>query len=156
MTAPALEDVITKSITVQCTIEVAFKVWTEQITVWWPQGHSLSGNPSPEVFIEGKAGGRFYERTPDGVEYDWGEITVWDPPHRLVYNWYLGSDPKRPTRVDVRFTARGPDSTRVDIEHRGPELIGELWVRRSPGFNASWEELLPHYIAACHFHRRTN
>ena len=156
MTLSTIGDVISKSITVQCAVDTAFRVWTEQVSLWWPQGHSLSGNPNPQVFIEGKVGGRFYERTPDGAEFDWGEITIWDPPRRLTYNWYLGSSAEQPTKVNIYFTARGPDSTRVDIEHRGPELVGKLWLRTSPRYDLAWEDLLPRYGEACHPDRKTN
>lgn len=26
----------------------------------------------------------------EGIEHDWGVVTVWDPPKRLAYLWHLG------------------------------------------------------------------
>ena len=48
--------------------------------------------------FECRPGGRIFERTPDGVEHDWGEVLAWEPPHRLAYLWHLGSDRDRAHR----------------------------------------------------------
>ncbi len=69
-------------------------------------------------------GGRIYERTPGGVEHDWGEVTVWSPPARLAYLWHLRRDRADATEVEIRFTATGSGATRVEIEHRGWERLG--------------------------------
>lgn len=142
-------DVVKKSITVARSVEGAFRVWTEQIAAWWPAGHSRSGDPKTQVLLEGYVGGRFYERTSDGVEYDWGQVVVWEPPTRLAYTWVLGSGEILPTRVDVYFYALGPQQTRVDIEHRGPELIGALWWTNQVRYATAWATVLPHYGVYC-------
>ena len=71
--------------------------------------------------MEGRVGGRIFERTRDGQEWDWGEVTVWEPPSRLVYLWHLKRDRAEATEVEIRFGPTAPDGTRVDIEHRGWE-----------------------------------
>jgi uncharacterized protein YndB with AHSA1/START domain len=139
------ENAVTKSIAVELDVAKAFRLWTEQIRVWWPVSHSLSGDPGTKVFIEGKVGGRFYERASDGVEYDWGEVDVWDPPDRLAFTWYLGSNRDRPTRVEVHFVAMDETRTRVEITHRGPELIGELWGQRKLAYSAAWDSVLSQF-----------
>ena len=54
--------------------------------------------PIPIVTLEPRLGGRIYERTSDGTEIDWGEITDWDPPRRLAYLWHIGgTELTRPT-----------------------------------------------------------
>lgn len=143
------KDAITKSIVVEQDVARAFRVWTERISAWWPMGHSVSGDPRTQVFIEGKAGGRFYERTSDGVEYDWGRVVVWEPPYYLAYNWYLGSSEEQPTRVDVRFVPLDENMTRVEIEHRGPQLIGELWWLNQTRYSTAWDNVLLEYVAVC-------
>jgi hypothetical protein len=140
---------VKKTIVVRCDLDTAFRTWTEQINTWWPKNHSRSGNSDTTVFLERQAGGRLYERTQDGVEYAWGAVIVWDPPHHFAYHWYLGSSAEQPSRVDVHFNAEGNGRTRVDVTHRGPELIGALWLRTSAIFDAAWEHLLPAYGAAC-------
>ena len=148
MTKHNIENVVRKSITVGCDVRNAFRVWTEQINVWWPAGHSISGDSKTQVIIESNVGGRLYERTPDGKEHDWGRVLIWEPPHHLALQWYLGSNREMPTQVDVQFVALGQNRTRVDIEHRGPELIGELWWRNKSRYDAAWDKVLPAYATA--------
>jgi uncharacterized protein YndB with AHSA1/START domain len=150
MNGPGSLDAVRKSVVVRCSLDAAFRTWTEQLNAWWPKGHSRSGDPGTTVFLERHVGGRIYERTPEGVEHAWGEVTAWDPPRHFAYHWYLGSGPQQPTRVDVYFIAQGDDRTRVEVTHRGPELIGELWARTSAVFDTAWDTLLPAYSAACH------
>ncbi len=141
-------DAVYKTILVQCPIEVAFRVWTEQIDRWWPKGHSRSGDPGTLVVLERQVGGRLYERTTSGVEYTWGQVLIWNPPRHMAYSWYLGSSAEQSTHVDVRFSATAEGFTRLDITHRGPELIGELWARTNARFATAWEHVLSSYSTA--------
>jgi uncharacterized protein YndB with AHSA1/START domain len=52
--------------TVACPPERAFEVWAKRTSLWWPHGHSVSGDPGLTVTVEPHAGGRIYERTPQG------------------------------------------------------------------------------------------
>src|SRR5262245_54390043 len=149
MSSPGAPDVIRKTIVVRCDVDTAFRVWTEQIDIWWPKGHSRSGDPSTRVFLERHVGGRLYERTPEGVEHAWGQVMVWEPPGHLAYHWYLGSGPDQPTRVDVRFSAEADGRTRVDVSHRGAEYVGERWPHTSSIFDKAWEAVLLAYDATC-------
>lgn len=89
--------------TIACLPVHAFKTWTEKIDRWWPKDHSLSGDPEPKISIEGFAGGRIVEQGDDGTEYEWGRVTHWDPPSRLVYSWFPGASPEKPTTVELTF-----------------------------------------------------
>jgi uncharacterized protein YndB with AHSA1/START domain len=149
MSAPGAADAVRKSVVVRCSVDAAFRTWTEQINAWWPKGHSRSGDPGTTVFMERRVGGRIFERTPEGVEHDWGEVTAWEPPGHFAYHWFLGSGPGQPTLVEVHFVAQATGSTRVEVSHRGPELIGDLWSRNAPIYDASWENVLTAYVEAC-------
>ena len=144
------EKAVTKSIIVAQAVEPTFRVWTEQINRWWPRTHSMSGDPETQIFIEGKVEGRFYERASNGVEYDWGAVQVWEPPSHLVFTWHLGSSRELPTRVEVHFISLAENKTRVELEHRGPELIGELWQSRVAIFSASWDSVLSKFVTFLH------
>jgi uncharacterized protein YndB with AHSA1/START domain len=129
---------------VGCVSNHAFEVWTTRIATWWPADHSVSGNPDT-VVLEPHLGGRLYERSPDGTEHDWGEITRWEPPQRFAYRWHLGRDPQTATNVEIRFEELSPTITRVVIEHRGWDQLGvdaQDWRNRN---RLGWETLLPHY-----------
>ncbi len=131
-------NVLRKSIVVGCEIETAFRVWTEQMDTWWPKSHSFSGNVRINVFLEARVGGRLYERTPEGIEFDWGHVAVWEPPVHFAYDWYLGGTLERPSRVDVYFVSEEQNQTKVNVEHRGPEYLGDTWFQRVGNFNQAW------------------
>jgi len=82
------------------------------------------GDPDA-VVLEPHAGGRIYERTHDGREVDWGEITAWEPPRRLAYLWHIRRDRLDATDVEITFTDRGDGTTRVEIIHSGRERLGD-------------------------------
>jgi uncharacterized protein YndB with AHSA1/START domain len=133
---------------VACSAEHAFTTWTSRIATWWPADHTVTGERDLVVVLEGGVGGRIYERTADGVEHDWGEVTVWNPPTRLAYLWHFGRDRADATDVDIRFVAVDDAETRIEIEHRGWERLGdtaETWRDRN---RVGWKQLLPHFSAA--------
>ena len=111
------------SFEVACPAEHAFQTWTARTSLWWPADHTVSGEDGLQVVIEGRPGGRIFERTPAGDEHDWGEIAVWEPPRRIVYRWHLRVDEADATDVEIRFLDRG-SMTLVEIEHRGWERLG--------------------------------
>ena len=142
MTAP-----LRMSFDVACSADHAFRVWTVGIAAWWPSDHTVTGRPAA-VVLQAGVGGRIYEQTADGAEHEWGEVTVWQPPARLGYRWYLGRSRADATEVEIRFLAQGAGATRVEIEHRGWDRLGPAagpWRERNQG---GWESLLPHFISA--------
>ena len=133
--------------TVDCPVAHAFTVWTARIAAWWPADHTVSGVAGLDVVLEPGVGGRIFERTPDGVEHDWGEVTVWEPPHRLGYLWHLRRDRADATQVEITFAERD-GGTLVGIEHRGWDRLGALGPDWREANKSGWSTLLPHYIAA--------
>jgi uncharacterized protein YndB with AHSA1/START domain len=136
------------SFSVNCPPEHAFEVWTRRISQWWPHSHSRSGDPDLVVAIEPRVGGRLFERTPSGVEHEWGEVVEWSPPSRLTYLWHIYGDRSDATEVEISFV---PDdgATMVTIVHRGWDRLGprgdELRKRNQQG----WAGLLPKYKRTC-------
>ena len=112
------------SFEVSCPVDHAFDVWTSKIARWWPADHSVSGENGLLVVLEGRPGGRIFERTAAGTEHEWGEVVVWEPPSRLAYLWHLRRDRADATEVEIRFIDQGDSTTRVEIEHRGWERLG--------------------------------
>ena len=132
---------------VDCPVDHAFDVWTTRIAQWWPTDHTVSAATDLTVVLEGRAGGRIFEREKSGLEHDWGEVTIWEPPTRLGYTWHLNRDRSDATDVEIRFVPRDGGATRVEIEHRGWERLGadgEGWRDRNRG---GWATLLPHYVS---------
>lgn len=133
---------------VDCPAALAFELWTTRIASWWPRSHTVSGESSAHVELEGRVGGRIYERTPTGVEHDWGEVTAFEPPRRLAYLWHIRRDRADATEVEISFRAVEERRTRVEIVHLGWERLGEAaetWRDRNV---RAWETLLPSYQQA--------
>jgi uncharacterized protein YndB with AHSA1/START domain len=126
----------------------AFDVYTRGIDRWWPASHTHTGRSDLLIVLEGRAGGRIFERTPDGEEFDWGRVQVWEPPSRLMYSWHLRRDPAEWTEVEVLFRPVSEDATRVEIEHRGWERLGAQGQLERDMHGGGWGTLLPHYEAA--------
>ena len=110
--------------------------------------HTVTGERHLRVVLEGRPGGRIYEQTADGVEYDWGEITVWKPPHRLDHLWHLHADRADANRRRHPIRPGGGLGDRVEIEHSGWERLGTrggVWRERN---HQGWSTLLAHYLSA--------
>jgi hypothetical protein len=59
----------------------------------------------------------------------------------VVFSWDIGpqwqveTNPELTSEVEVRFTAEGPDRTRVDLEHRHLDRHGPGWQSVSEGID---------------------
>jgi uncharacterized protein YndB with AHSA1/START domain len=140
--------IVEKSITIQKPIDVAFKVFTDEIGSWWPlkEGFSFGGDRANEMYLEGKVGGRLYERFTDGEEYVTGTVTAYDPPSRVVFTW-TQPEWEGPTEVEVRFSEEG-HGTRVELVHRGWENIGPEGEKMAGEYQGGWDLVLGKYAAA--------
>ncbi|MCG8461356.1 MAG: SRPBCC domain-containing protein, partial [Holophagales bacterium] len=90
--------------------------------------------------LEGEVGGKIRERVAGGGEHVWGTVRVWEPPARLVFSWHPGRSPRQETEVEVRFSAEG-EGTRVELEHRGWEVLGAAAGEARGGYETGWEEV---------------
>lgn len=136
------------SFEIRCPPDHAFEVWTTRLSSWWPKGHSASGNPDTTVVFEPRLGGRIFERTPDGTEIDWGEITRWSPPQRLGYLWHISRDRADATTVDLHFVALDDGTTRLDIVHDGWEHLGADGPVFREANTSGWTALIPSFVQA--------
>src|SRR5262249_53480288 len=96
---------------------------------WWPRDKGIGKLPMKTAVMETRLGGRWYEVAEDGTETNVGRISVWDPPRRFVMTWDINSQWKPDTtassEVEVTFTSERPDATRVELEHRKFERMGQ-------------------------------
>jgi Activator of Hsp90 ATPase homolog 1-like protein len=136
------------SFQIDCPPTHAFEVWTTRMAAWWPKGHTTSGDPGAVVTLEPRLGGRIFERTGDGTEIDWGQVTSWEPPARLGYLWHIGRDRSQATDVELHFVDNGDGTTRLDIVHAGWERLGAAGVGFRQANTAGWEALVPSFQAA--------
>jgi uncharacterized protein YndB with AHSA1/START domain len=136
------------SFEIDCSAPHAFEVWTARLSTWWPKGHSASGDPDTVVTLEPRHGGRIYERTPAGTEIDWGEITTWDPPHRLGYLWHIKRDRAEATDVELTFIDLGDGTTRLDVVQSGWERLGANGPAYREANTDGWNALMPNFAHA--------
>jgi len=102
-------------------IERAFSVFVEQMETWWPEANRTGAQPFQTIFIEPRAGGRWYERDARGSASDWGQVIEWDPPRRVALS-FRGAG-----KLEVRFSAH--DSfTLVQIEPCDTYHAKSNWV----------------------------
>jgi uncharacterized protein YndB with AHSA1/START domain len=134
---------------------LAWRVFTERMSTWWPLAHYKIGKVAAvEAVIEPRVGGRWFERGEDGSTCDWGEVLVWEPPSRLVLSWDITADwqydPKLKTEVEVRFIADGEARTRVELEHRRLDRFGARRdeMRRIFDTEGDWGRLLESFATA--------
>lgn len=137
-------DPIVLEFEVQAGPEHAFKTWTEKCALWWPRSHCMSQADGFDVVFEPFVGGRIYERGPDGAEYDWGEVTVWDEPDRVEYRWHIFLESEKATTVVVTFTGSG-GGTIVRLENSGFEVFGDGAEERTSRVESAWGGIVQHY-----------
>jgi uncharacterized protein YndB with AHSA1/START domain len=142
------------TVTVRRAPEDAFRVFTRDMGTWWPlQMHSIAvdeyeGKVKAESIVcEEREGGRIYEVMSDGAEGTWATILTWDPPRRVVMDWKptLAAGPS--TEIDVTFTPEG-EGTRVDLEHRGWERLGDRAEQARSEYGQGWTGVLGLYVDA--------
>jgi len=136
------------SIHVKAPMDRAFHVFTDRVTDWWPldKGYSHGGDRHAEIHLEGREGGRFYERFSDGEEFEVGRVLTYQPPSRVVFSWQSPGW-AAPTEVEVRFTPHDA-GTRVELEHRGWERIGPSGPQVAEFLGGGWQEVLRAYVEA--------
>jgi activator of Hsp90 ATPase-like protein len=150
MSTPKTGLVIQKSAIVSASPEKAFAVFTEGIATWWPyETHSVqamdkdAGSPETVIFETGP-NGRVYERMTSGEEAHWANVSVWEPPYRLVLEWKVNPT-VAPTEIEVRFTPEG-EGTRVDLEHRGFEALGKDAEKAHSSYSSGWPAVFQDYV----------
>jgi uncharacterized protein YndB with AHSA1/START domain len=146
---------VRQSVVVPIPQERAFEVFTARLADWWPlESHVIGRKPVVAAVIEPREGGRWFERSDDGSESDWGRVLVWEPPGRVVLSWEISADWQADTSIDteveVRFTPEDDRSTRVDLEHRGLDSFGERAPEMRDTFESGggWPLLLGRFAAA--------
>ena len=145
---------VRKTINVQAPQAVAWRVFTEQMGMWWPLAvYKIGKTSAVDAIIEPQVGGRWYQRGDDGSTCDWGSVLSWEPYSRLVLSWDINADwqydPDLKTEIEVRFIAQGNDATRVELEHRKLDRYGALRdeMRRIFDTEGDWGRLLSAFAA---------
>ncbi|HEY0746799.1 MAG TPA: SRPBCC family protein [Steroidobacteraceae bacterium] len=120
---------VRKQILVSASQERAFVLFTSGMSQWWPATHSTLKSPLKQYIVEPQEGGRWYAVGEDGSTAQTGYVIEWQPPQRVVLAWQLNADwqydPNLVTEVEVRFITESAHSTRIELEHRLLERMGD-------------------------------
>ena len=128
---------VRKVVNVQAPQAVAWRVFTEKMSAWWPLAYYKIGRANAvDAVIEPRVGGRWYERGDDGSTCQWGSVLTWEPHSRLVLSWDISAD--------------GSDRTCVELEHRHLDRYGARRdeMRRVFDIEGDWGRLLEAFARA--------
>jgi uncharacterized protein YndB with AHSA1/START domain len=146
---------VRRGVVVEAPIERAFEVFTLRFGDFKPREHNLLRAPIVETVFEPRVGGHIYDRAEDGSECHWARVLAYEPPHRVVFSWDIGTswqletEPERCSEVEVRFITESPTRTRVELEHRHLDRHGPGWDGLVPALSGDegWPLYLDRYVA---------
>jgi uncharacterized protein YndB with AHSA1/START domain len=145
---PVIEPV-RRSVEVSCDPSDAFHIFIDDIDSWWPLAtHSIGQDKTVSCLFETREGGRIYETQNDGSLHLWGTVTAWEPPRRVVFSWHPGRDAATAQEVELRFVPVGT-GTRVELEHRRWETLGERAADTRNAYQTGWAGVLARFVARC-------
>ena len=139
---------IKKTVEVPLAPGEAVRLFTTEIDSWWPRTtHSVGEEHTTRIGFEPHEGGRVYETTDDGSEHEWGRVTTWDPPGRIIFSWYPSRGPETAQEIELHFVPTDT-GTRLEFEHRGWEVMGERAAEMAADYASGWDTVLGRYVAA--------
>jgi uncharacterized protein YndB with AHSA1/START domain len=135
---------VVKSIDVRRTPSEAFRLFTQEISAWWPmKKHSrakeAAGETTIRVDFETRVGGRIYETLNTGERRDWGEVLTYEPGARVVFSFQMGRPKEKSGDVEVRFDSLDTNTCRVTLTHAHWERLGEDAEIMRGKFAGGWE-----------------
>lgn len=138
-------------VTVECTPEEAFALFTDDIGLWWRRDTRYWNDPKRglSIRIEPGVGGRFLEvhdlETGEGMEV--GRVTAWEPGRRLALTWtQLGWPEGASTELEITFSPAPAGRATVGLEHSGFEHVPGA-AEFIAGYDAGWKEVLGWFAA---------
>ena len=144
---------VRKTVVVEATPHQAFEVFTAGIDRWWPKTHGIGAAPIRQPIIEPLVGGRWYTKCEDGTDVVVGHVRAWEPGARLVVSWEISAEWKPDSReafaseVEVRFLAVDAGHTRIELEHRNFERMGQpAGETMRKAVDGGWPAILNFYV----------
>ena len=129
------------------SVEHAFATYTGRIGEWWDPSYTANRETLQAVTIEPRVGGRVYATHSDLGEHDWGEVTVWEPGHRLVHTFTLAQSPQHSSEVSVEFVPnedRGEAGSRCTLRFaHGGWTAANAEARKKFG---DWQVMLDRFL----------
>jgi uncharacterized protein YndB with AHSA1/START domain len=133
---------IERSVSVSWDPPAAFRRFTGEFGSWWPyRTHSIGGDRIARLVFEPRVGGRIFEEHRDGRRFQWGEVLVWEPPHRVRFTWHPARDPSTAQDVAIEFLPEG-SGTLLRLTADGWERWGRGAARARKGYRVGWGYVL--------------
>lgn len=135
-----MRDPLVHDVTLNCSVDHAFFVFTQKVDLWWPKGHRRFENST--LRHDPRVGGQLVETATNGDVFVLADIVACDPPHQLILAWHPGKI-AAPTRTVVSFTRQGPHEAFVRVTHsEGDAALGDQWQHRAALFSKGWTAVL--------------
>jgi uncharacterized protein YndB with AHSA1/START domain len=123
-------------------VESAFRRFTAQFADWWPRStHSIGGKLVKQIVFECRDGGQIIEELVDGRRYQWGRVTLWEPPHRVGFTWHPSQNESEAQDVVISFRPDGT-GTMVELVSTGWERMAGNARRARKGYGIGWGSVL--------------
>ncbi len=138
-------EVVRKTVTVDCAVEEAFRIFTADAMSWWPvASHSIHGTVS-EIVFEPHVGGEVYEVAESGETATGRPCSSGSRPSRLVLAWNI-LDRGRPHRGRGAVPRRGR-RRRASSSSTAGGRTSELDAPTKRGdYDAGWGVVLGRYV----------
>lgn len=151
------EEVAQARVSVNLSPAAALEKFRHDIARWWPREYTYSGTSMEDLFLEGRKGGIFWERGPEGFRCDLARVMRWVPPDKMILRWHISPshrpepDPQRASEVEIRFVADGAGGTRIEVEHRGFAKHGQAGAEYCArmGSETGWPFILRRFAEHC-------
>ena len=132
---------VIKTVYIPITSEQAFRVFTNELALWWPlDKHScaaMAGETSQALDADLSTGGEIWETDHEGRRILWGTFTEFTPSSKLRINWHINRPADDATEISVEFTPND-DETEVTLTHSGWEVFGVQADAMREGYNNGW------------------
>jgi uncharacterized protein YndB with AHSA1/START domain len=135
---------VVKSIDVRRKPTDAFRLFTEEISAWWPmkkhtRAKDAAGEVTVRVDFERRVGGRIFETLNTGEQREWGEVLAIEPGRRVLFSFSMGRPREKSGEVEVRFDPLDADTCRVTLTHSHWERFGDEAEAMRRGFSGGWD-----------------
>ena len=136
---------VRRSILVSWDQTAAYHRFTADFAKWWPRStHSIGGKKVKQIIFDCRVGGLIVEELVDGRRYQWGTVTLVEPPHRVGFTWHPSREKDVAQDVVVSFHPEGP-GTRVELVSTGWERLGARGRREQRGYSIGCGSVLDTY-----------
>lgn len=135
-----MHEPLVHDVTLKCSVDHAFFVFTQQADLWWPNGHRRFEKST--LRHDPRIGGQLMEIAANGDVFVLADVIACDPPHQMILAWHPGKI-NAPTRTVVTFEEQGPHGALVRVAHsEGDAALGDQWEHRAALFSKGWAAVL--------------